>query len=136
MTEESQKNERLNRNPRILIVDDEPDIRTLLERRLSKSGYIVEVAVNGLHALQRMRGGFMPDLVLCDVRMRGMDAVELLAQVRKDEALKHLPFLIMTAFPQRSLIVDATRLGVKEFLLKPFQNEDLEGKILSILATV
>ena len=79
-------------HPRILVVDDEEGIRSLLEQRLSKIGYKVDVAANGLHALQKLRGGLEPHLVICDIKMQGMNGVELLSQVRKDPAMKHLPF--------------------------------------------
>lgn len=129
-------NEQMARRQKILVVDDEADIRALLERRLSKIGYRVEMAANGLHALQKMRGGFLPDLIVCDVKMKGMDAVELLSELRKNDILKDVPVLIMTAFPQRNTVIEATKLGVKEFLLKPFQSRDLETKIQAILAIV
>lgn len=115
--------------PMILVVDDEPGIRTLLQGRLEKEGYRCDIAANGLHAMQKLKSGLKPDLVICDLKMPGMRATELLAEVRKDPALKDTAFLVMTAYAEKSLIIEAAKWGVVDLMLKPFQHRDLMTKL-------
>ena len=118
---------------RILVVDDEDGIRFLLEGRLKKLGYRVEVAGNGLHALQKIRAGFSPDLIVCDMKMPGMDGASFLQQIRADEKLTHIPFLIVTGFAEKDLILKAKQFGANNILLKPIDNEELTARLQALL---
>jgi CheY-like chemotaxis protein len=79
----------------ILVVDDEEDIRLLYQEELSEAGYKVEVAADGSEALRRMHQS-RPDLVTIDIKMPGMDGIELLRRVR--EIHRDLPIIICTAY--------------------------------------
>jgi CheY-like chemotaxis protein len=121
--------------PLILVIDDEPGLRTLIQGRLEKEGFQCDTAANGMQALQKLRSGVKPELVICDIKMPGMTAPELLAEVRKDPQLKSLPFLIMTAYAEKPLIVEAAKYGVVDLMLKPFQHRDMMAKIRSFFGS-
>ncbi len=111
---------------RILIVDDEKDICDLLFRLLKKNGYVPIVAHDGETALEMIRLG-MPDLVVSDVRMPGMDGMELLR--RSKQFAPALPVLMITGYAGIDGAVQAMREGALDYLPKPFDVQELIGKI-------
>ncbi len=80
----------------VLVVDDEPSVRSLFEEALSESGHTVAVAENGTDALDQLRDGRLPCVVLTDVRMPGMDGFELSRAVAEDPQLASIPIVVMT----------------------------------------
>ena len=109
--------------PHILIVDDEPDILSTLERLVKSEGFDVVTAGNGKEALnlfQKVR----VDLVISDVRMPEMDGIELMRQVKKID--KDIEFIILTGFASVENAVDAMREGgASDYLTKPLDNPDI-----------
>jgi CheY-like chemotaxis protein len=84
---------------RILVTEDDADIRESLELALSGHGYGVLTAENGKVALDKLREGYRPDLVLLDLAMPVMDGFEFLEALRGDRHLREIPVLVMTATP-------------------------------------
>jgi CheY-like chemotaxis protein len=80
----------------ILVVDDEPSVRSLLVDALAEVGHRVEVARDGVEALDRLRDGTVPCVVLTDVRMPRMDGFELTREVARDPQLAAIPIVAMT----------------------------------------
>ena len=80
----------------VLVVDDEPSVRSLFEEALVESGHTVAVAENGTDALDQLRDGRLPCVVLTDVRMPGMDGFELSRAVADDPQLASIPIVVMT----------------------------------------
>ncbi len=118
---------------RILIVDDEPDILEMVESLLDSEGYAVEKAESGAEALQKIAN--KPDLVLLDIMMPDMDGHAVLQEIRKQQALKDLPVVMVTA---RNDVVDiggALDHNVNGFVVKPFDVENLLRIIAGILRT-
>lgn len=107
---------------KILIVDDEQNIRRVLARAFEKNGYEVGVAENAHQAL-RMVDEFQPDLVLSDVVMPGPTGLELLKKLRAK--YPDLPVVMMTAYGTIPMAVEAIRSGAFEFLTKPLDMESL-----------
>jgi len=108
---------------RILVVDDEPMVRDTLGHVLMDEGYVVDVAVDGLDALDRVRAA-RPDAILLDLMMPGMNGRQFLQAIRDDPEYQAIPVLIMTAV--HGLEVN---LGGSEVVEKPFQIEDLLNKV-------
>jgi DNA-binding NtrC family response regulator len=108
---------------RILIVDDEVNARTALVELLRDAGYEVESAADGFKALGKL-ADFAPDLVLTDLKMPGMDGVELLAKVQ--EQAPGVPVVMMTAFGAVDSAVGAMRAGARDYLTKPVNVGELE----------
>ena len=101
---------------RILVVDDEVNARNALLELLRDEGYAVETAADGLKALGKMEE-FAPDLVVTDLKMPGMDGIQLLGKIRDSDA--DLPVIVMTAFGEVETAVGAMRAGARDYLSKP-----------------
>ena len=101
---------------RILVVDDEANARTALAELLRDEGYAVETAADGFKALGKLED-FAPDLVLTDLKMPGMDGIQLLGKIRESDA--DLPVIVMTAFGEVETAVGAMRAGARDYLTKP-----------------
>ncbi len=108
----------------ILVVDDEAAMRELLTEILSQSGYQVITARDGGEALGLLEK-VKPQLVLSDVKMPVMDGYELCARVRERPEWVQLPFVFLTSLSDEAEVRRAKVLGVDDYLLKPFREEDL-----------
>jgi len=106
----------------ILIVDDEANARSALAEILKEEGYAVETAADGFKALGRV-ADFEPDIVLTDLKMPGMDGVELLRKLRERD--RESAVVIMTAFGAVETAVSAMREGAADYLTKPLNTEEL-----------
>jgi len=116
---------------RILVVDDDPDIRQILLDRLSSYGYAVETAINGREALDALRrGGF--DGMLLDIRMPEIDGLEVLRQTRareRDAAIQPdvaIKIVVFTAFTTPETTRQAIAEGAQGYLFKPFDSSQLK----------
>jgi len=119
------------RKKRILVVDDEPDIVTVLELRLKSAGYDVGVAYNGRQGLEKIRET-LPDLIISDVLMPDMDGFAFYKELKKSKVTADIPIIILTA---RGKMEDAFEaVGVDEFLAKPFDSKILMEKVANLLA--
>ena len=107
---------------RILIVDDEEDIRESLETLLTLEGYSVDMAVNGTAGLERM-GQTAFDLVLLDLMMPDMSGMEVLAEVRQRD--RETPIFLITAYGSIDVAVKALKAGANDYFSKPWDNEKL-----------
>jgi DNA-binding NtrC family response regulator len=115
---------------RILVVDDDFAMRTALAESLESCGFEVEMAEDGVVALQKFRkGGFA--LVITDLRTPRMTGLELLRSVKK--TAPHIPVMIVSAYGTVQNAVEAMKEGAEEFLLKPFSLEELETKVKNVL---
>src|SRR6185503_8854169 len=101
---------------RILVVDDEVNARNALTELLRDEGYAVDAAADGFKALGKI-ADFAPDLVVTDLKMPGMDGLQLLAKLRENDP--DLPVIVMTAFGEVETAVKAMRAGARDYLNKP-----------------
>jgi two-component system nitrogen regulation response regulator GlnG len=115
---------------RILIVDDEKGICDILYRLLDSHGFRPMVAHDGESALEMIRLG-IPDLVVSDVRMPGMDGLELLRRVKKHEA--DLPVIMITGWGGIEGAVEALKQGASDYLTKPVDSQELVNRIRQAL---
>jgi CheY-like chemotaxis protein len=110
-------------NPKILIIDDELSIRMLLENFLSKD-FSVTSAADGLAALEWLEGN-LPDLIICDIQMPQMDGYEFLEKVRQRGYTRHTPVIMLSGAESSKDRIKCYRLGAQDFLVKPFNPEEL-----------
>lgn len=109
---------------RIVIAEDEADIRANLTRLLTLEGYKVWAAPNGREALQMVRQQ-LPDIVLSDVMMPEMTGHQLVQALRADPLTAHIPTVLLTAKADRSDVREGMNLGADDYLTKPFQRDEL-----------
>jgi DNA-binding response OmpR family regulator len=112
----------------IFIVDDDPDVRELVEYKLVQQGHEVRTAANGEDAL-RLVPEANPALLLLDVMMPGQSGFEVLAQLRADERTKSLPIIMLTAKAQESDAERGLALGANDYMFKPFSPRELMNRI-------
>jgi two-component system response regulator AtoC len=107
----------------ILVIDDDPLIRKTLFSHLSKEGYEIILAEDGLEGLEKYEECF-PELTILDVRLPDMDGIEVLAKIR--EKSKNASIIIMTAYDDMKTTVEAIKLGAFEYLVKPLDYVELD----------
>jgi len=112
---------------RALVVDDEPHMGELINRALSQRGFHVDLASDGHDALIKMQD-MVPDLIVLDRQMPGMDGLTLLQKVRANPFLAQIPVLMLTAVSDRRDKLHAYECGVDDYLIKPFELEELVAK--------
>ena len=117
--------------PLLLIVDDSLTVRRATQRLLERHGYAVELARDGVEALERLRER-RPLAVLLDIEMPRMDGFELLATVRDDPQLHDLPVLMITSRMAERHRERAERLGASAYLGKPCQEEQLLAELARV----
>jgi len=109
--------------PRILVVDDDPDIRQLLQDRLRAKGYRVQSAADGVRALEAMRAETFEGMIL-DIGIPSLDGMEVLRQIRVWD--QQIPIVIVTASGAKELAVRAIGMGAQAYMLKPFDVDELQ----------
>jgi len=115
---------------KVLIVDDQFGIRTLLNEVLQKEGYEIFQAANGLQALS-VTEQYAPDLVLLDMKIPGMDGLEILKKMK--EINSDIKVIIMTAYGELDLIEQTKKLGALAHFSKPFDIEEIRSAVKNYL---
>lgn len=108
----------------VMVVDDSLTVRRVTQRLLSREGYQVVLAKDGVDALQQLQA-ITPDVMLVDIEMPRMDGFDLTRNVRGDERTRHIPIVMITSRTAEKHRNYAMELGVNEYLGKPFQEDDL-----------
>ena len=120
---------------RILVIDDDEMQRTLVQRMLTSVGLVVDVAEDGAEGL-RLFGLNLPDLVLTDINMPGLDGHEVISAIRTQNAT--VPIIAMSGggpgTQQDDLLLQASRLGAREVIMKPFEFHQLKGAVQRALS--
>ena len=117
---------------RVLIVEDEPDIRGLLAFHLEREGYQVFKSNNGADALRQVRAR-PPDLVLLDPMLPEMDGLEVCRRLRQDPATAPLPIVMLTAKGEEVDRVLGLELGADDYIVKPFSPREVVARIRAVL---
>lgn len=117
----------------MLVVEDEPGVRSMLGAVLRASGYDPLLSEDGQDAADRLEAGLNVDAVLTDIRMPRMDGVALVTQLRAREATRRLPVLAMSAYNDERQEREVRAAGADLFLPKPFTVQALAGALRSLL---
>jgi phosphoserine phosphatase RsbU/P len=118
---------------RILVVDDNEMNRDMLSRRLRRLGHAVETAVHGRHALERLAAEPY-DLILLDIMMPEMNGYEVLQRLKADDALRHIPVVLISALDDAESVIQGIDLGADDHLPKPFNPQILQARVSACLA--
>jgi CheY-like chemotaxis protein len=122
----------MSRRPCILVAEDDAGARDLVRTRLTAAGYDTHTAHNGLEAVQRTRD-LRPDGIVLDINMPGMDGFGVLDAIRDDPNLRHTRVLVLTARHAADDVKRAMNLGAKDFLTKPFNEQQLIARVARLL---
>jgi len=109
---------------KVLVVDDEEQLATLIKMRLEANGFAVVTASDGSQGLE-MAVLEQPNLILLDVMMPKMDGHEVLRRLKYSEQTRHIPVAMLTARGDTSSILKAQEMGAKDYLIKPFESDEL-----------
>ena len=118
---------------RILIADDDPDLRVLARKALAKHGYETAECANGVEALASIRES-LPDLLILDVLMPEMDGMEVLRTLRADQRTAMLPILMLTSMTDEATTRESFDTGATDYLTKPFSIPQLAARVQVCLA--
>jgi two-component system response regulator AtoC len=119
------------RSVSLLIVDDEETVRDYLQTFFTSAGYAAAGVASGSEALDRLRTGPGPDVVLLDIMMPEMDGLQVLRRIREMDGT--IPVLILSAVGRTKTVVEAMKLGASDYLTKPFEDDELELALQKVL---
>ena len=117
---------------KLLIIEDEPDLRELLSFTLSREGYDVMEAETAETALQ-MLDSTLPDLAIVDWMLPGMDGIELVKRLRRDDVTEDLPIIMLTARGEEPDKLKSFDVGIDDYITKPFSPRELLARIKALL---
>ena len=117
---------------RVLVVEDEPDIRDLLAFHLEREGYLVTRASTGAEALRQLRAS-APDLVILDLMLPEMDGLEVCRRLRADTGTAGLPVIMLTAKGDEVDRVVGLEIGADDYIVKPFSPKELLARVRAVL---
>jgi two-component system chemotaxis response regulator CheY len=119
---------------RVLVVDDEADVRKAVNLALTKSGFEVIEADDGRKAVEVINSGDNPllvDVIICDIRMPNVNGVEAIAYFRRE--FPALPIIVLTGFPDVQLATSLLKQGVADYVVKPVEREKLAAAVESAM---
>jgi two-component system, OmpR family, KDP operon response regulator KdpE len=114
-----------NYMPKILVVDDEPQITNVLRTALSSQGYLLHVAANGVEGMTAVRD-WQPDLVITDVSMPKMNGVEFCRQLRE---ISEIPIIVLSVCSHEHIKIEALDAGADDYVIKPFSIQELHARV-------
>lgn len=115
----------------ILAVDDSAIILTRISNTLSKDYEVVTVN-SGMRALRYLKEE-KPDLILMDIKMAQMDGIETLREIRTMEDREDIPVIMLTGVEDKDVVVESARLGIDDYILKPFYSDELIKRIRRVI---
>ena len=116
----------------VFVVEDEEDILDLIRHHLTKEGFVVATATNGLEAAKAILRK-PPDLILLDLMLPGLDGLEVCRQLKKDPKTAGVPILMVTAKDEESDVVTGLELGADDYVVKPFRMKELIARVRAAL---
>jgi CheY-like chemotaxis protein len=118
--------------PKILVVEDEADVRKMLGYILGTLGEVT-LAADGMDAYARLKEGFVPDVIVTDLMMPGMDGLQLAEKLKSDPVFKGIPIVMLTAKSGAKDVIAGINAGARHYVTKPFKTDELLGKVRKAL---
>lgn len=112
----------------VLVADDDPLLRSILEHKLSRAGYVVALAEDGRAALEQSRA-LKPAVLVLDAMMPILDGFEVLRRLKSDDQTRSIAVVMLTALKRQDDIVSALQLGAADYLPKPFNPDELVARL-------
>jgi len=123
-----------DKQPVVLVADDEEDIKVVLRMFLEAVGYEVVTAFDGLDALEQIKSA-KPDVVLMDIMMPVIDGIEVVRQMKATPGIRDIPVVMLTAAAQSDMVERAIQAGAADYIVKPFEPETVQRAIEKVLGT-
>jgi len=117
----------------ILVIEDDASVRTLLDKSLRARGYQVTTADDGLAGLTMLER-LSPDLIIVDIMMPRLDGMTFVKAIKGNETTKPIPVIFLTANNDPRTMIAGINLGAKHYVTKPFQLDELLGKVAKVLS--
>lgn len=132
----------MDEKKRILVVDDEPDFASIVQTNLEKEGYQVDVAFDGVEAMEKIKsapGGAQYDAIVLDVMMPEKDGYEVCAELKKDDAYRDIPIVMLTAVADhvgstRYSHADGMSMEADDYLPKPASAEEIARSVKRLVS--
>ncbi len=118
---------------RVLVVDDNPDVRTYISSILQEKGYQVQTARNGAEGYKKAQT-YIPHLIVTDLMMPQVSGLDLIRMIRQDDSLKGIPVILLTAKVDEDTRIEGTEQGADAYLSKPFNDRELLAEVRNLLA--
>lgn len=117
----------------VLVVDDEPDGFDVIEGILFHEKYNLQYASSGFEALRRLENDDLPDIILLDVMMPGLDGLEVCRRIKANSSWQHIPIIMVTALQSKVMMARCLELGADDFVNKPLSSMELRARVRSLL---
>ncbi|QQG46142.1 MAG: response regulator [Candidatus Niyogibacteria bacterium] len=122
---------------KILIVDDDEFLLDMYAIKFRESGFEIEVTISGPSALDKIKNGFSPDIILLDIVMPGMDGFEFLKQLKKENLAPSAEVVILTNLGQKEDVQKGLAMGAKDYVIKAHHTpSEIVAKVKSILSNL
>ncbi len=119
-------------NQHLTVIEDEPDILDILSYNLKREGFEVSTSMNGTEGLKLIQKT-MPDLVLLDLMLPGMDGLDICRHIKDDSRTQHIPIIMVTAKGEESDVVLGLGIGADDYIAKPFSPKELIARVKAVL---
>jgi len=122
----------MSKGARVLVVEDDPGTQSLLRKQLESTGFQVTIAKNGLDGLMKLEQS-APDVIVCDMNMPELDGIGFVRAIKSMNETRKIPVIFLTASNDPRHMVDGINVGARFYLTKPFDMNELIGKINRVL---
>lgn len=120
---------------KLLVIDDDPFILTLVKKTFSSLGFEVLTATDGFEGIDAIKK-HKPALILLDIMMPILDGLEVLKRVKESPEVSRIPIIMFTAVAENKMVVESSKLGADDYIIKPFQSSVLITKVRDLLQKV
>lgn len=120
---------------KLLVIDDDPFILTLVKKTFSSLGFEVLTAPDGFEGIDAIKK-HKPALILLDIMMPILDGLEVLKRVKESPEVSRIPIIMFTAVAENKMVVESSKLGADDYIIKPFQSSVLITKVRDLLQKV
>ena len=117
---------------KIITIDDDPVVRTLIKKTFSSLGFEVITAADGIEGLRAIENN-QPDIIILDVMMPIIDGLEVLKRIKATPKIAKIPVIMFTAISDGHMVVETSKFGAEDYIIKPFQSSVLIQKVKKLL---
>lgn len=120
---------------KLLVIDDDPFIRTLVNKTFSNLGFEVLAAPDGFEGIDAIKTQ-KPALILLDIMMPILDGLEVLKRIKESPEVSRIPIIMFTSVAESKMVIESSKLGADDYIIKPFQSSVLITKVRDLLQKV